>query len=96
MILKYIEINLLLKVLEFDLRMDSPNLGSIPKIIIRSFMVFIDHSWTERFPGREGGERTLAPGTRPNRGRLHPRELYALIHVIVSDTNIQVYLHNKN
>ena len=30
----------------------------------------------------------------PNRGRLHPRELYALIHVI-SDTNIQVFLHKK-
>ena len=31
----------------------------------------------------------------PNRGRLHPRELYALIHVIFSDANIQVYLHKK-
>ena len=31
----------------------------------------------------------------PNRGGLHPRELYALIHVILSDTNIQVYLHKK-
>ena len=31
----------------------------------------------------------------PKRGRLHPRELYALIHVIFSDTNIQVYLHKK-
>ena len=31
----------------------------------------------------------------PNRGRLHPRELYALIHVIFCDTNIQVYLHKK-
>ena len=31
----------------------------------------------------------------PNRGRLHPRELYALIHVIFSDTIIQVYLHKK-
>ena len=30
-----------------------------------------------------------------NRGRLYPRELYALIHVIFSDTNIQVYLHKK-
>ena len=30
-----------------------------------------------------------------NRGRLHPRELYALVHVIFSDTNIQVYLHKK-
>ena len=32
----------------------------------------------------------------PNRGRLHPRELYALVHVIFSDTNLQVYLHKKN
>ena len=31
----------------------------------------------------------------PNRGRLHPRELYALIHVTFSDTNIQVNLHKK-
>ena len=31
----------------------------------------------------------------PNRGRLHPRELYALLHVIFSDTKIQVYLHKK-
>ena len=31
----------------------------------------------------------------PVRGRLRPRELYALIHVIFSDTNIQVYLHQK-
>ena len=31
----------------------------------------------------------------PNRGRLHRPELYALVHVIVSDTNIQVYLHKK-
>ena len=31
----------------------------------------------------------------PNKGRLHPRELYALIHVIFSDTTIQVYLHKK-
>ena len=28
----------------------------------------------------------------PNRGRLHPREFYALVSVILSDTNIQVYL----
>ena len=31
----------------------------------------------------------------PNRGRLHPRELYVLVQVIFSDTNIQVYLHKK-
>ena len=30
-----------------------------------------------------------------NRGRLHPPELYALIHVIFSDTNLQVYLKKK-
>ena len=35
------------------------------------------------------------PVYNANRGRLHPRELYALIHVILSDTNIQVYLHKK-
>ena len=31
----------------------------------------------------------------PIRGRLHPRELYPLVHVIFSDTNIQVCLHKK-
>ena len=31
----------------------------------------------------------------PNRGRLHPRELFALIQVIISDINIQVYSHKK-
>ena len=43
---------------------------------------------------REVKELSL-PIYAPNRGRLHPRELYALIHVIFSDTNIQVYLHKK-
>ena len=32
----------------------------------------------------------------PNGGRLHPRELYALVHVIFSDINLQVYLYKKN
>ena len=41
---------------------------------------------------REVKELSL-PVYDPNRGRLHPRELYALIHVIFSDTNIQVYPH---
>ena len=43
---------------------------------------------------REVKELSL-PVYDPNRGRLHPRELYARIHVIFSDTNIQVYLHKK-
>ena len=30
-----------------------------------------------------------------NRGKLHPRELYALVHVIFSETDIEVYLHKK-
>ena len=30
-----------------------------------------------------------------NRGQLHPRELYRLIHIIYSDTNIEVYQHKK-
>ena len=40
---------------------------------------------------REVKELSL-PVYDPNRGRLYPRELYALIHVIFSDTNIQVTL----
>ena len=31
----------------------------------------------------------------PNRGQLHPRELYGLIHIIYSDTNIEVYQPKK-
>ena len=45
----------------------------------------------ERLPCEKGSEGVYDP----NRGRLHPRELYAVIHVIFSDTNIQVYLHKK-
>ena len=29
----------------------------------------------------------------PNRGKLHPRELYALVHVIFSETYIEVCLN---
>ena len=43
---------------------------------------------------REVKELSL-PVYGPNRGRLHPMELYTLIHVIFSYTNIQVYLHKK-
>ena len=31
----------------------------------------------------------------PNRGKLHPRDVYALVHVIFSETDIRVYLHKK-
>ena len=31
----------------------------------------------------------------PNRGKLHPRELYALVHVLFSETDIEVYLQRK-
>ena len=41
---------------------------------------------------REVKELSL-PVYDPKRG--HPWELYALIHVIFSDTNIQLYLHKK-
>ena len=47
-------------------------------------------------PPREMDVKELSlPVYDPNRGRLHPRELYALVHVIFSDTNIQVNLHKK-
>ena len=44
---------------------------------------------------REVKELSL-PVYDPNRGKMHPRELYALIRVIFSDTNVQVYLRKKN
>ena len=31
----------------------------------------------------------------PNRGKLHPRELYALVDMIFSETDIEVYLHKR-
>ena len=43
---------------------------------------------------REVKELSL-PVYDSNRGPLHPRKLYALIHVVFSDTNIQLYLHKK-
>ena len=42
-----------------------------------------------------GVKEYLLPVCDPNRGRLHPRELYALIHVIFSDTKIEACLHKK-
>ena len=47
------------------------------------------------FPVERDVKELSLPDDDPNRGRLHPRELYALIHVIFSDTNIQIYLHKK-
>ena len=31
----------------------------------------------------------------PNRGKLSPRELYAILHVVFAETEIMVHLHNK-
>ena len=38
----------------------------------------------------------LLPAYDPNRGRLHPLKLYALIYVVFPESNIEVYLHKKN
>ena len=44
----------------------------------------------------ERGVTSLSlPVYDPNRGKLHPRELYAVVHVIFSETDIEVYLHKK-
>ena len=44
----------------------------------------------------ERGVTSLSlPVSDPNRGKLHPRELYILVHVIISETDIEVYLHKK-
>ena len=31
----------------------------------------------------------------PNRGKLSPRELYAILHVVIAETEIMVQLHKK-
>ena len=44
----------------------------------------------------ERGVNSLSlPVYDPNRGKLHPRELYALVHVIFSETDMEVYSHEK-
>ena len=44
----------------------------------------------------ERGVTSLSlPVYDPNRGKFHPRELYALIHVIFLETDIEVYLNRK-
>ena len=35
------------------------------------------------------------PVCDPNRGRLNPRELYAILHVVFAETEIMVHLHKK-
>ena len=49
----------------------------------------------EGLPCGKRSEGFSLPVYDPKRGQLHPWELYALIHVIFSDTNVQVYLNKK-
>ena len=32
----------------------------------------------------------------PNRGKLSPRELYAILHVVFAETEIMMHIHKKN
>ena len=44
----------------------------------------------------ERGIREVSmPVYDPNRGRLNPRELYSILHVVFAETEIVVHLHNK-
>ena len=44
----------------------------------------------------ERGVTSLSlPVYDPNRGKLHPRELYALVHVTFSETDIEGYLQKN-
>ena len=44
----------------------------------------------------ERGIRDISmPVYDPNRGRLNPRELYAILHVVFAETEIMVHLHKK-
>ena len=60
-----------------------------PENLVLSLTILIDF-----FVEREVKQLSL-PIYDPNRGRMHPEDLYALIHVIFSDANIQLYLHKK-
>ena len=44
----------------------------------------------------ERGIREVSlPVYDPNRDRLSPRELYAILHVVFAETEIMVHLHKK-
>ena len=44
----------------------------------------------------EGGISEVSiPVYDPNRGRLSPRELYAILDVVFAETEIMVHLHKK-
>ena len=44
----------------------------------------------------ERGVTSLSlPVYDPNRGKLHPREQYALVHVNFLEWDIEIYLHRK-
>ena len=44
----------------------------------------------------ERGIREVSmPVYNPNMGRLNPRELYAILHVVFAETEIMVHLHKK-
>ena len=44
----------------------------------------------------ERGIREVAmPVYDPNKSRLNPRELYAILHVVFAETEINLHLHKK-
>ena len=43
----------------------------------------------------ERGILVSMPVYNPNRGKLNPRELYAILHVVFAETEIMVHLHKK-
>ena len=40
-------------------------------------------------------EEVSMPVSDPNRGKLSPRELYAILHVVFEETEIRVHLHKS-
>ena len=43
----------------------------------------------------KGIKEVSIPVYDQNRGRLNPRELYAILHVVFAETEITVHLHKK-
>ena len=47
------------------------------------------------FMVKTGIREVSMPVYDPNRGRLNPRELYVIQHVVFAETEIMVHLHKK-
>ena len=51
--------------------------------------------WMRDLKNKGEEAQSIQPVYYPNRGKLNPRELYAILHVVFAETEITVHLHRK-